>query len=166
MPLEEVDEFNIVKKEDSEDVLEESESSSTESEKEEEGVAVSQEKTTSQGDSVIYDDLKLDPSSDIISADELNDDDVELWLVRIPTHDTLIESICGKSFSVVEDGPQQVSRPRKKSRVEVDGYGEKRNRLKGSYYFRDHGLSGLDTIRAVSVVKTDTDEAGLCVGML
>lgn len=128
-------------------------------EEQEEGVLQAQ--TQSQSDDLVYDDLELLPSSNTISKEDLEDDDMELWLVRIPGHDTLIESVVGSNVTVSGDSTTNLPSRNKSKR---DGYGNKCNRFTGSYYFRDHGSAGLENMRAFSVVKDDDGEASLYPG--
>lgn len=89
-----------------------------------------------------YEDVELDPSALPLSPAVLEDDDVELWLFRIPTHEPLLDEIVGKSIRV-HDGSSSAPR-------QTDG---KIGDLKGGYSFRDHGVQGTELMRASFVVN-------------
>lgn len=159
MDEEPADDMNGVKDEnESEEMETETSESESENEKEED---VLQTPAHLQGDDIAYDDVELLPSSEIITKEELESDDVELWLVRIPGHDTLMSSVVGSAVSVANENSSSNRSQRGKSKT--DGYGKKCNRFTGSYYFRDHGSADLDNLRALAVVN-DAGEPSLAPG--
>lgn len=160
------EDVNSVKGEDeSEDMGTETGESDTESEKEENVEPESpQIQEQSQADDIVYEELELLPSPNTISKEELEDDDVELWLVRVPGHDTLIDSVVGSTIPFTDDGA--TSNSPQTGKTVTDGYGKKCSRLTGSYYFRNHGSTGLDNMRALAVVRNDDGESSLLPGML
>lgn len=105
-------------------------------------------------DVIEYDDVKLDASVVPVTLDELMDDDTELWLLRIPKHDILLNGIVGKSMTV-DDSTNKTGRTNTKIGT-----------FRGSYHFRDHGQAGAQHTRAAFVFNNSdsTNPPSLQVG--
>lgn len=105
--------------------------------------------STSHHNTIEYDEVPMDASLCNLTAADLAGQDVELWLVRIPKHPTLLEKIVGKTVSVCDNALAS---------LEGD---EKCGSLRGSYLFRDHGVAGTRGVRAAFVVSDSGGDASL-----
>lgn len=98
---------------------------------------------------IAYDDVTLELPDHPVSEADVADDDVELWLVRVPKHDSLVDALVGKTIST------SVARGKRATGDTLAG------RVRGSYNFRDHGATPTRGMRAVFVVpKTDGGKGG------
>eukprot|EP00177_Eucheuma_denticulatum_P006903 GFKZ01012560.1.p1 GENE.GFKZ01012560.1~~GFKZ01012560.1.p1 ORF type:complete len:399 (+),score=46.68 GFKZ01012560.1:295-1491(+) len=92
-------------------------------------------------DTAEYEPMKLQVMGRPFSQDLLTDEDNELWLVRIPHHDTFIKALDDRDIHVIE---KEGSAGRRKGSVT--------GRLKGYYVFGDSGVVDKNQ-RAVFVTK-------------
>lgn len=105
---------------------------------------------TQETEQVEYEQVELDPDTVNITIEELEDEDVELWLVRIPRHRTLTDDLVGAKFRMALDSEKGLDR--------LAGG------LKGSYHFRDQGSAPDKNLRATFVVPTADGDGKLHVG--
>lgn len=119
----------------------------TQGSKEEDDLAENED----EEDTIEYENVELDASGVPISSAELDDDDVEFWLFRIPTHEPLIKELVGKKISVkdMSGGPNN---------EHIDA---KIGNFKGGYFFRDHGVTNTEAMRASFVVDGEDGEPQL-----
>lgn len=125
--------------------LAESEGSKSEESDENDAVPGNEEANDDEveDDIIEYDDIELDASVAPVTLNELMDDDTELWLVRIPKHDILMNGLIGKSMTV-DDSTENL-------RFKGANIGT----FKGSYHFRDNGKAGAQHARAAFVLGND-----------
>lgn len=87
------------------------------------------------------------------SQEVLKDDDVEMWLVRVPRYDAFVTGLSGREIEIVE----------RKDGEETTKDGEITGRLKGYYGFRDYGSVDANE-RAAFVVKDSLGREKLEIG--
>lgn len=97
-------------------------------------------------DEIEYESFNLDASVAPISLAELNDDDVDLWFIRVPSHEILLDGIVGKSVTVDELAEGKESQT------------ERIGSFKGSYHFRDCGIASTKHLRAAFVVNNGNSD--------
>lgn len=136
-----------------------SEGSEQEDEEEEEDEEQEDEVEQAQEEPKIeYVPIEFETEDLPVSREDLESSDTELWLVRVPRHETLRNTLVGSEIKISED---------KGSGATKDAFTSKMaGTLRGSYTFRDHGMLPDPSLRAAFVVNGDNGQAELGVGKL
>lgn len=103
-----------------------------------------------------YEDIDLDAALTEISQTELESEDTELWLFRIPSHLATTEIMVGKEVNINDH-----DRPINGSNVDAGSYNS-------GYKFKDCGVEGIEHMRAMFVHgdEHENQRTYLKIGML
>lgn len=132
---------------------ESSESSESESESSEVDDAANASTPNVDEKEATYENVRLQVMEHPFSQEVLKNDDVELWLVRVPRYDAFVTGLSGLEIDIVE----------RSSGEEALRDGEITGRLKGYYGFRDYGSVDVNE-RAAFVVKDSAGREKLEIG--
>lgn len=113
-------------------------------------------KSADEPETIEYIPVELDAVESHMSSQDLESEDVELWLVQVPRHDTLLSSLKGSRI--------KIPKSENKSSAKGQAFNKKLGVFKGSYMFRDRGLEGQKNLRAVFVDKDEEGKPSLNVG--
>lgn len=104
---------------------------------------------------IVYEDVQLEPLAHPFAKSALDDEDTELWLVRMPRHAALRKAVEGSEIQLADAVEEQSSATTDRIAGTCKGY----------YVYRDHGLAD-EGMRATFVTRDKSGKAKLQVGSL
>lgn len=104
---------------------------------------------------IVYEDVPLEPLAHPFAKSALEDENTELWLVRMPRHAALRKGVEGSEIQLADAVEEQSSATRDRFAGTCKGY----------YVYRDHGVAD-EEMRATFVTRDKSGKAKLQVGAL
>lgn len=127
---------------------------SSSSDSEDQDVAETPNGTQQNGED-LYEPLPLNSQNVKMPIRNLQDSETELWLVQVPRHQTLRESLKGSNVNIGSDSSEKTGLRNSNRKAGV---------FKGSYIFRDMGNHPVEGLRASFVCESEEGKSKLELG--